>query len=212
MHLSRGFSPWEMEREGIKWVKVQAVLCCLLGDCLFFIFSDLHFLLSYHPSPHGDITVAMPLWLELIPCEPDPAAPGSFHIVPVSFHLQGLKPWCWLFFCSYLPAPSLCSDALQPLEEQDVYLTFCPSQWTVNQCGASRGLRLAWAVDLPSLASAIHHKRNRLQWVLWSKNWGIPEADLDQTEGHIQTLPSWDQPNEISRAAQPKHTCVSENK
>ena len=89
-------------------------MCGILGPALlhlltssrflfFFIFSDLHFLLPYHPSPHGDITVVMPLWLELIPYEPDPAAPGSFHIVPVSFHLQGLKPWCLTPFL-FLPS------------------------------------------------------------------------------------------------------------
>lgn len=81
---------------------------------------------------------------------------GSFHIVPVSFHLQGLKPWCLTPFL-FLPS---CTQpmfwCLWPLVEQGVYFTFCPSQWTVNQCDASSGLKLAWAEDLPSLASAIH--------------------------------------------------------
>ena len=168
-HLSCGFLPWGMGRKGTEKVGVQAVVCCILGDCcfIFWVFFALHFLLPYHPSPHGDITAAMPLLLEWIPHKDwfqllqDPS--------PVSFHLQGVTPvYSTFVFHFYLPTPCLCSDSLWPHVEQTVcpylllYSMGCEPVW------CQQWLEISLSCGLAFLGFCHHHKRNMPQLAFWS--------------------------------------------
>lgn len=135
---------------------------------LFFgFFFALHFLLPYHPSPHGDITAAMPLLLEWIPHKDwfqllqDPS--------PVSFHLQEVTPaYSTFFFHFYLLTPCLCSDSLWPHVEQTVcpylllYSMGCEPLW------CQQWLEVSLSCGLAFLDFCHHHERNMPQLAFWS--------------------------------------------